>query len=70
MGSKAIEGQFMLKAYSQKEILALYGITYAVFKTWIASFESELGALKGKYYTVKQVQVIIDRLGIPRIVEF
>jgi transposase len=64
------EGKFILKALSQKEILAMYDISYPVFKRWIKSFEQEIGELKGNFYTVKQVQVIIHHLGIPGIVEF
>ncbi len=64
------EGKFILKAYSQKEILKMYDVSYSVFKRWIESFEQEIGELKGNFYTIKQVQVIINHLGIPGIVEF
>ncbi|MBA3706193.1 MAG: hypothetical protein H0W84_09930 [Bacteroidetes bacterium] len=70
MSNKTEEGKFILKAYSQKEILAMYDISYSVFKRWIKSFEQEIGELKGNFYTIKQVLVIIDHLGIPGIVEF
>jgi hypothetical protein len=69
MSSKTEAGKFMLKAYSPKEIHALYGISKLVFKTWTKSFESEIGEVKGKYYTVKQVQIIMEHLGVPGIVE-
>jgi transposase len=69
MSSKLTEGQFMLKAYSPKEIRNMYGVSALTFKKWIEDFTEELGELKGKYYTVAQVKLIIDHLGAPGIVE-
>jgi len=69
MSSKIADGKFVLKAYSPKEIRALYGISDLVYKSWTKPFKSEIGDLVGKYYTVKQVQIIIGHLGVPGIVE-
>lgn len=69
MNSKTEQGKFMLKAYSPKEIRNLYGVSACTFKKWTESFQDEIGELKGKYYTVTQVKIIIDKLGAPGIVE-
>ena len=69
MGNRTEEGKFMLKAYSPKEIRNMYGVSALTFKKWIEGFENEIGQLKGKYYTVSQVKIIIDKLGAPGIVE-
>ncbi|HWY36126.1 MAG TPA: hypothetical protein VNX68_15890 [Nitrosopumilaceae archaeon] len=69
MSNKTEEGKFMLKAYSPKEIRNMYGISASVYNKWIESFKEEIGELKGRYYTVTQVKIIIDRLGAPGIVE-
>ena len=69
MSNKTTDGQFALKAYSPKELRNLYGVSARTFKKWTESFEPEIGMVKGKYYTVTQVKIIIDKLGTPGIVE-
>lgn len=69
MSNKTEEGQFVLKAYSPKEIRNLYGVSSRTFKKWTEVFEKEIGEVKGKYYTVLQVKIIIDKLGAPGILE-
>jgi len=55
-----------LRPYSMKEIYNLYGISLYVLKTLLKDFEQELGPLRGKYYTVNQVQLIFKKIGIPK----
>lgn len=69
MSNKTEEGKFMLKAYSPKEIRNLYGVSALTYKKWTEGFKDEIGELKGKFYTVAQVKIIIDKLGAPGIVE-
>jgi transposase len=69
MSDKTEKGKFMLKAYSPKEIRNLYGVSALTYRKWTESFKDEIGELKGKYYTVAQVKIIIDKLGAPGIVE-
>ncbi len=69
MSNKTEQGKFMLKAYSPKEIRNMYGVSANVFNRWTESFKDEIGELKGRYYTVSQVKIIIDKLGAPGIVE-
>jgi hypothetical protein len=58
------EGQFSIKAYSIKELIALYGVTYTTFRSWLTKV-SDLGDYAGKKYTPAQVQKIVDHLGEP-----
>lgn len=69
MSNKTEEGKFVLKAYSPKEMRNLYGVSPRTFKKWTEAFENEIGKVKGKYYTVTQVKIIIEKLGTPGIVE-
>lgn len=70
MATKTTEGKFILKAYSPKEMRGFYGVSICTFKKWTEEWEAELGEVKGKFYTVTQVKLIIDRLGTPGVVEF
>lgn len=69
MGTRIGEGKFTLKAYSPKEMRNWYGVSWQTFKKWTEDFVDEIGEIKGGYYTVTQVKMIIDKLGTPGIVE-
>jgi hypothetical protein len=51
--------------YSLKELANIYGVGRAVIKHWLRPFESELGPRQGRYYTVAQVKLIFDKIGVP-----
>lgn len=56
-----------IKPYSIKELLTLYdNINYRTFRRWVQHFSDELGKPVGGRYTVKQVELVFDRLGHPR----
>ena len=55
-----------LKPYSVKEIAELYNnVSVKTFKKWLVPFVEEIGAKRGRYYTVLQVQIIFNKLGVP-----
>ncbi|HMJ46566.1 MAG TPA: hypothetical protein VK498_04520 [Ferruginibacter sp.] len=35
------------------------------FGTWIKPFLDEIGPRRGRYFTVRQVKIIFERLGLP-----
>jgi transposase len=55
-----------VKAYSQKEIIALYGVSRKIFIKWLAPFTNDVGTLVGKIYTPKQVRIIFQKLDPPQ----
>ena len=69
MSNKVGEGKFMLRAYTPKEMRNLYGVSPHIFKKWIEDFQDEIGELKANSYTIAQVKIIIDKLGVPGTVE-
>lgn len=54
-----------MKAYSQKEVAELYCISVKSLKTWLKPFEGEIGPKCGRYYTPRQIKVIVEKLGMP-----
>ncbi|MBO9565554.1 MAG: hypothetical protein J7621_22445 [Niastella sp.] len=58
-------GSMPLHAYSVQDLARLYRINKVTFKKWIKPFEADIGERIGHFYTVKQVLVIIDKLGLP-----
>lgn len=69
MSSRKEDGKFILRAYTPKEIRNLYGISPHIFKKWIEDFKDEIGELKANSYTITQVKIITDKLGVPGIIE-
>lgn len=52
-----------------KELSALYQVSTKVFRSHIKPFLNEIGERHGNYFTVKQIEIIIDKLGLPPDVE-
>lgn len=61
--------KFELKAYSKKELAEKYSISIRTFNTWLKPFEEKVGAKRGRYYTVNQVKIILEALGLPGMMQ-
>jgi transposase-like protein len=56
-----------IKPYSTKEIAMLYGVCDKTLKKWLKPFEEYIGKKTGRYYTIAQVNIIFDKLGMPGV---
>ncbi|MBI2968909.1 MAG: hypothetical protein HYY40_14000 [Bacteroidetes bacterium] len=65
--NKNQEPKIQLKPMTPKELALLYGVTKKTFASWKKAFQKELGPLRGRIYTIKQVKIILENLGIPGI---
>ena len=54
-----------LKPYSLTELSGLYQVCTRTLKKWIQPFEKEIGKKLGRYYTIVQVKIIFEKLGLP-----
>ena len=54
-----------VRAYTLKQIASLYGVSNQTFKLWLKPFEKDIGKRIGHFYSVKQIEIIIDKLGTP-----
>lgn len=59
--------KFEVKASTKKEMAAIYGVSVRTFNSWIKPFEEKVGEKRGRYYTVNQVVIIIEVLGLPGV---
>jgi hypothetical protein len=59
--------QIQLKAYSKKEVANLYEISGKTLQTWLTPLENELGPRVGRFYTPKQVKIMFEEFGIPKV---
>ena len=56
-----------LKPYTPLQLSRMYEVDKKTFNKWLAPFIAEIGERAGHFYTVNQVQVIIERIGFPGI---
>ncbi|OSZ78141.1 hypothetical protein CAP35_07715 [Chitinophagaceae bacterium IBVUCB1] len=56
---------FSLYPLSVKQLSEMYGIGIKTFRKWLKPFEKEIGEKNGHYYTISQVRIIVQKLGIP-----
>lgn len=54
-----------MRPYSTKELAKIYGVCDRTLLKWMKPFAAEIGEKRGRYYTVAQVEVIFQRLGMP-----
>lgn len=54
-----------IKPYSKQELADLYKIGVRSMTTWLYPFEKGIGKRYGRYYNLKQVRYIFDKLGLP-----
>ena len=59
------QSTIVLKPYSVKEIATVFSVSDRTIKKWIEPFEPEIGRKQGRYYTVLQVKMIFEKLGVP-----
>jgi transposase len=59
--------KFEVKASTKKEMAAIYGVSVRTFNSWLKPFEEKVGEKRGRYYTVNQVIIIVDVLGLPGV---
>jgi hypothetical protein len=54
-----------IKPYSKQELADLYKIGVRSMTTWLKPFEKNIGKRYGRYYNLKQVRYVFDKLGLP-----
>ena len=54
-----------VRPYSTKELSGFYQVPGKTFLKWLRPFKPDIGSKRGRFYTVKQVEIIFERLGIP-----
>jgi DNA-binding transcriptional MerR regulator len=55
-----------VRPYSYGELVDLYGVSQRTLKTWLIPFMAEIGEKRGRYFTVKQIEVIFTKVGFPK----
>ena len=58
-----------VKPYMPGELAKFYQVSEKTFRSWINGFKERLGKRNGRYFTIKQVELIFQELGIPKVLE-
>lgn len=58
-----------IRPYSKKELTILYGVSSKTMTRWLKPHQAAIGQREGRYYNVRQVQLIFDLLGIPALLD-
>ena len=58
-----------MRPYSTKELARIYGVCDRTLQKWIKPHYDAIGTRQGRYYTVAQVEVIFEKLGLPYTLE-
>lgn len=61
-------GTFRLCPYTIADLAKIYGVTKPTMRKWLTPFKDRMGERNGHYYSVNQVKLIIDALGLPAII--
>ena len=57
--------ELVVKPYTTKDLAPLYNMSTRTFLRNIEGIKDKLGARKGHFYSIKQVEIIIEHMGIP-----
>ena len=57
-----------VRPYCLIELCHMYQISPRTFKKWLLPFADEIGKKNGRFYTVLQVSLIFDKLGLPHFI--
>jgi transposase-like protein len=70
METKAIpSGKIQVRPLTIGELSRIYEVDRRTLYNWIKPFAEEIGERRGRFYSIPQVLLIIEKLGIPHTVE-
>jgi len=51
------------------ELAKYYQVSEKTFRCWLAAFKDKLGKRSGRYFNIKQVELIFQELGTPKTID-
>ena len=57
-----------IKPYLSKELMKFYQVSHPTFTKWMKGIADKVGKRNGAYWSVKQVEIIFQELGMPKTV--
>ncbi|SDW03950.1 hypothetical protein SAMN05444410_10188 [Hydrobacter penzbergensis] len=60
------QGNLIIKPYRLKDLAAIFDINTQTLKRWMSRHPDELSCKTGKFYSINQVEFMIDQFGLPK----
>lgn len=60
------EGNLLIKPYRLKDLAEIYGVSNKILKKWIANEVPNAQRKDGLFYSIRDVETIINILGLPK----
>jgi len=60
------DGKLIIKPYFIKDLANIYDVSPRTIKRWIVKLEIGIDKNCSRYFTVQEVLLIIEKLGVPR----
>jgi response regulator of citrate/malate metabolism len=57
--------KIQLRPYTIAELADMYGVSKKTLRKWLEPFQELIGQRNGFFYTIVQVKIIFDKLGLP-----
>ncbi|MBX7227788.1 MAG: DUF4248 domain-containing protein [Chitinophagales bacterium] len=57
--------QDYLRPCCLKDLAMMYDVKPRTIKVWLKPFEEAIGEKNGRYYTIRQMEIIFEKLGEP-----
>ena len=58
-----------IKPYMPGELAKYYQVSEKTFRCWLVAFKDKLGKRTGRYFNIKQVELIFQELGTPKTID-
>ena len=59
-----MKNPFVLRPYNLSQLAHLYQVSRPTMKKWIQPILSQLGTISCRLFTIRQVQIIFNHLGV------
>lgn len=59
------QGNLIIKPYRMKDLAAIFDVNQQTLKRWMSKHSEKLAEKDGKYYSVHQVNYMIEIFGLP-----
>ena len=63
------EGNLIIKPYQLQHLGEIYEVHPRTVRRWIDKLAPQIGRKKVKYYTIEEVVIIVNAIGLPQIIE-
>jgi phage anti-repressor protein len=60
------QGNLIIRPYRLKDLAAIYDVSTRTMRRWIDAKAAEYGKKEKKYFTITQVNGIINAIGLPQ----